>query len=33
MNFKDFVKSKIDYYVLHFKKQRILLDYNGEPRQ
>jgi len=33
MNFKDFVIDKINYYILHFKKKRVLLDLNGDPRQ
>jgi hypothetical protein len=32
MNFKEFVREKINYYILHFKKKRILLDLNGDPR-
>ena len=30
MNFKELVQDQIDYYVLHFKKKRVLLDLNGD---
>ena len=30
MDFKAFIRSQIDYYVLHFKKNRVLLDLNGD---
>ena len=32
MSFKEFIKGIINYYVLHFKKKRVLLEMNGEPR-
>lgn len=32
-SFKDFIRGTINYYVLHFKKNRVLLELNGEPRQ
>jgi len=32
MDFKQFVQKQIDYYVLHLKKKRILLELNGEPK-
>lgn len=32
-SFKDFLKGTINYYILHFKKGRVLLEVNGEPRQ
>lgn len=31
--FKEFLKGTINYYVLHFRKQRVLLEVNGEARQ
>ena len=31
--FKDFLRGTINYYVLHFTKQKMLLDLNGEPRR
>jgi len=33
MSFKDFIRGTINYYVLHFKKRRMLLEANGEPRR
>lgn len=32
MNFKEFVQEQINYYALHFKKKRILLELNGDIR-
>ena len=29
MSFKEFIKGILNYYVLHFKKKRILLEMNG----
>lgn len=33
MDFKEFVKGTLNYFILHFKKNRVLLELNGEPRQ
>lgn len=32
MDFKEFVREQIDYYALHFKKKRVLLELNGDIR-
>lgn len=33
MSFKEFLHGTINYYALHFKKKRVLLEMNGEIRR
>lgn len=33
MDFKSFIQEQINYYGLHFKKKRLLLDINGDLKQ
>ncbi len=32
-SFKTFIQNKIDYFVSHFKKKAMLLDYDGSPME